>query len=176
MPSCLLHCRKFGAHWEFDISDSTELRLHNVRPDQQYETPTEVYLAIQAVEPFDFDAQTTSLSALCPSYCDLEADIFLQKLHDRTIFVNPAYGMRLRGIGCSGIGDVLDKLVNGDARQRGCNVVALLPSWTHADWFGTHVLKAHRIYHITSLLKFPNLFMPAPVSSPYNYPFVVAVW
>jgi len=88
---------------------------------------------------------TTPLSALCPSYTTREDDILKVQLTGRSIFINPAYAVDRHHTGTTGIEVVLRKLIEHDVRERGCTLVALLPSITRAPWWWSCVMKAHEV-------------------------------
>ena len=108
-------------------------------------------------------------------YCTWEDDIFSKSLQGESLFLNPACGARKRRIGCSGIGRVLDKLIGHEVRCNGCKLTALVPAFTHTEWFGKHVLTATRIYRLTEQIRFTNAFLAAPPTSTYMYPQIVCV-
>jgi hypothetical protein len=57
------------------------------------------------------------------------------------------------------------KLASTDVRQRGCKLIAMLPSWTHADFFKDWVMQSHRIYFLQSTLQFTNPLLPQAVAA-----------
>ena len=125
-----------GGHWEVDPARRGEVFEHVIVPDEQYETPFCLFLLLQQTLSliFDIDAMASPLSALTPQYFTRENSIYEAELSAKVIFLNPAYGRRRWDLGLDGFFPVLEKIVDGDVRTRGCTLVALVPNFSHSPW------------------------------------------
>ena len=126
---------------------------------QHYETPAAVVVAVRRLWAPDFDAMASPVNAIAGDYATLEDDVLSFPLRNRRIFVNPAYAPEEAYNGSAGIGLVLEKLVGGDVRQRGCTLIALLPNLSHTEWYERYVDMAHEIHMISGALVFPNPYL-----------------
>ena len=129
----------------------------------------------------DFDAMASPINAIAGEHATLEDDVLSFPLAQRCIFVNPAYAPEEVWSGAAGIDLALEKLVEGDVRQRGCTLIALLPNLSHTQWYARHVDAAHEIHMISGELVFPNPYLdnPAPRGSSYLWrcrSYVLVVW
>lgn len=147
---------------------------------QQYETPAAVVATVRRLWQPTFDAMASPLSAICSEYATIEDDILSLQLADRVIYANPAYAMADVKNGAAGIEPHLAKLIDGDVRQRGCTLVALLPNLSHTGWYARLVDTCHEVHHVHGELLFTNPFRDlTPPSRGYLWQcrsYVVCVW
>ena len=148
--------------WEISPAAS-DLRVHEIRMRQHYETPAAVVATVRRLWSPDFDAMASPINAVCSDYATLEENVFSMQLHERCIFVNPAYAPDDAWRGEGGIGLALDKLI-GDVRERGCTLIALLPNLSHSEWYARCVDTAHEVHMVTGELVFPNPYLDLPRS------------
>lgn len=174
------------AHWALDptAAATTGLDVISVSKAQQWETPWEVYEYVRERWTVQFDACASPLNALAPRYATSTDDFLACKLSGETVFCNPPYAMDRYATGsCAAIPPIIQKLVRGDVRTRGCTAIALVPALTYQRWFHELVTGAagrgggcHEIHWIEGLLKWNNPFHEKPPASAYIYPFVLCVW
>ena len=153
-----------GRNTRWDLTPSAAgLRVHDIKMRQHYETPAAVVVTVRRMWAPDFDAMASPVNAIASEYATLEDDVLSFPLVRRCIFVNPAYAPEEAWSGSAGIGLALEKLVDGDVRQRNCTLVALLPNLSHTDWYARHVDTAHEIHMISGELVFPNPYLDLKV-------------
>ena len=157
--------RGINTRWEINPS-LAGLAIHEIKMRQHYETPAAVVATVRRRWSPEFDAMASPINALCGEYATLEDDVLSMPLAQRRIFVNPAYAPEDAWKGSAGIGLALRKLVDGDVRERGCTLIALLPVLSHADWYAEHVDSAHEVHLITGDLTFPNPYLDLPRPRP----------
>ena len=169
-------------HFVVAPSPTSPIDVHDVHVPDQWETPWEVVEFVRTRWAIQFDACASPFNTLAPRYATAADDILTLELRELVVFVNPPYHMDLHAPGCAAIGPILCKLVDYDVRERGCTLVALLPVLSHHAWFQTRVLGmggdrgCDQIHWISPLLRWNNIFHRTPQTSPYIYPFILAVW
>ena len=189
--TCCLQ-RSKHAHWaiQAEAANASGLQVITVEQSQQWETPWEVLEYVRTHWPIDFDACASPLNAVAPRYATAD-DSFLERtdVHGETIFCNPPYSMdrgssSTDGPRCNAIGPFIRKLVDGDVGERDCTAIALLPVFSHHDWYHTHVVGAvgggrlpHEVHLISPLLKWNNPFHGdrAPANA-WAHPMMLCLW
>lgn len=173
------------AHWALApaLAAAGGLDVITVNKAQQWETPWQVHEYVRERWAVQFDACASPLNALAPRYVTSTDDFITCELSNEIIFCNPPYAMDRYATGSfAAIAPIIQKLVVGDVRTRGCTAIALLPALTQQRWFHEHVTGVaggqgcHEIHWIEGLLKWNNPYHEKPPASAYGYPFVICVW
>ena len=105
--------------------------LHErINPKDNYETPAWIWRHYIESESLQVDVHSSAINALAPTYHTLaDGDSGIEQLHGARLWLNPAYGYR-----CAGIEPTLRLLVTA-VRERGCTLVALLPTVNFGTWY-----------------------------------------
>ena len=134
----------------------------------EWQTPVDLYLALDAEFGFELDPCCTSENVRCPTglYRDRGRDGLVLPWGRRRTYVNPPYS---RG----NIEKWCEKCV-GEA-QRGSLVVALLPCDCSTRWWQKYVMQAYEIRFLPRRVRFLDPDTGKPAGAP-TFGSVIAVW
>lgn len=128
------------------------------RESDEWETPQDLYDALNLEFKFSLDAAATQENRKCLHYIPRESDALTAPWFDivgtKPIWLNPPY---------SKIGQFMEKAYR--EAEKGCTVVCLIPSRTDTRWWHDYVMKAQEIRLIKGRLKFGGSTNSAPFPS-----------
>lgn len=134
----------------------------------EWQTPLDLFLALEGEFGFALDPRCTSETALCPNgfYRDRGWDGLARHWRGWRAFVNPPYS---RG----NIGKWCEKCVM--EAQRGSLVVALLPCDCSTTWWHKYVMQAYEIRFLPRRVRFIDPATGKPAGAP-TFGSVVVIW
>lgn len=128
------------------------------RESDEWETPQDLYDALNLEFKFSLDAAATQENRKCLHYISRESDALTAPWFDivgtKPIWLNPPY---------SKIRQFMEKAYR--EAEKGCTVVCLIPSRTDTRWWHDYVMKAQEIRLIKGRLKFGGSTNSAPFPS-----------
>lgn len=131
-----------------------------------WETPPELFVALDMEFKFRMDAAANAANAKCPLWLGPGSPIAEDALSvdwpDGPVFLNPPYG-RL-------VGRFVAKAHEQSRRGAVAPVVALLPARPDTQWWARHVMQAYEVWFIRGRVTFVGAPHPAP------FPSCIVVW
>lgn len=123
----------------------------------EWETPIEIFNALDREFHFTLDAASTHENAKCKKHYTIAENGLKQSWAGETVWLNPPYGR--------GIGQWMKKAY--DEGRRGTTVVCLVPALTDTTWFHAYCYNKPdvKIRFIKGRLKFGNSKNSAPFPS-----------
>jgi phage N-6-adenine-methyltransferase len=131
------------------------------RDSPEWETPQEVFDALDREFHFTLDVAATAENAKCGRYFDAETDGLSQDWSGETCWMNPPYGRPIPG---------WVKKAHESSLDGKTIVVGLLPNRTDTRWWADHVMAATEVRLVKGRLAFGGSRQTAPFGS------VIAVW
>ena len=128
--------------------------IHYSSKSNEWETPIEIFEALNREFHFTLDPCATKHNAKCDVYFDIQADGLRQDWSKHRVFMNPPYGRQ--------IGFWVKKAY--EESTRGALVVCLIPSRTDTKWWHEYCMKGE-IRFFRGRLKFGGSKNSAPFPS-----------
>jgi phage N-6-adenine-methyltransferase len=128
--------------------------IHYSSKSNEWETPLEIYEALNREFHFTLDPCATKSNAKCDIYFDIQADGLHQDWSQHRVFMNPPYGRQ--------IGFWVKKAY--EESTRGALVVCLIPSRTDTRWWHEYCMNGE-IRFFRGRLKFGGSKNSAPFPS-----------
>ena len=119
--------------------------VHFSSDRMDWETPDEIFDALDAVHHFTLDVCATDENAKCPRYLTPEMDGLNQDWHGRC-WMNPPYGRE--------ISKWMQKAYTEVWKRHAASVVCLVPARTDTAWWHDYAMKADEIRLVKGRLKF----------------------
>ena len=130
------------------------MNVHFMSKTYEWETPQNVFDALDKQFHFTLDPCATKENAKCKKYYTKEDDGLSKNWNGEMVFMNPPYGRE--------IGKWVKKL----SENRG---VALLPARTDTKWFHKYIYKKAEIWFIEGRLRFGG-------KGPAPFPSMIVIW
>lgn len=130
------------------------MNVHFSSKTGEWETPRDLFDALNAEFGFDRDVCATPENSKCAAFFTKEMDGLAQEWTG-TCWCNPPYGRE--------VGKWVEKA--RISAQKGATVVMLLPARTDTKWFQQHILHKAEIRFLPGRLKFGGAQNSAPFPS-----------
>ena len=121
----------------------------------EWETPQQLFDALDLLYHFDLDVCATPENAKCESFFTKEDDAFTKNWGGHSCWCNPPYGRAIR----RWVAKAYE-----EAQKPGTTVVMLLPARTDTAWFHDYCLKG-KVQFLKGRLKFGGADNNAPFPS-----------
>lgn len=125
----------------------TNLQVHFSSETNEWETPDDIFSALNCFFRFTLDPAATEENAKCDKYFTIETDGLSQSWKNETVWLNPPYGREIS----KWIKKAYEESLNGFT-----TVVMLIPARTDTSYWHEYVLKSSQIHYIRGRLKFKN--------------------
>jgi len=129
----------------------------------EWETPHDLFAALNAEFHFTLDPCATAQNAKCARFYTKEQDGLAQSWENEAVFMNPPYG--------NGAGNWIAKAYF--ERDRAKVIVALLPVRTDTKWFHDFIVGKAEIRFLKGRLKFIG---PEGRPGTATFPSMIVIW
>jgi site-specific DNA-methyltransferase (adenine-specific) len=142
---------------------------------QDYETPAELFLSLDAEFHFTIDVAAAPHNAKCPAFYTREQDA-LGQTWTGTCFLNPPFGDGYGPASQTERGRIFGAWLKkaAESAKAGATVVALIPARTDTHWFHDYVLPFAELRFIRGRQRFPRPGNAKTKSA--TFPSLVAVY